>query len=308
MEDWSIDISVIFFIFKRRDITYRVFEKIKEAKPRRLFIVSDGPRKEIEGESEEVAKTREIINGINWNCEIHTNFSDENMGCDKRIVSGITWAFQYTDRAIILEDDCLPTKQFFIFGKTMLDKYANEKGIAYISGEIGVRGYKYPYDYFYSYLGYTWGWATWRDRWKLFEYGTERFNSKKKTYMKGIFDETVRKNRLANMERHFNQGDFPWDDIWDICTDGMLRIVPKENLVENIGFAEGSTHTFMKPHGYYGKVGTISEEFTHPQQINNNQSYIEWFQKRAKYHLWNKALGKCRWLIYHKRQNKKRNL
>lgn len=38
--------AVLFIIFKREDTTNRVFERIREAQPPRLYIAADGPRKD----------------------------------------------------------------------------------------------------------------------------------------------------------------------------------------------------------------------------------------------------------------------
>lgn len=297
MKKWIIDIPVIFIIFNRKNTTKAVFEQIKKARPKQLFIISDGPRLERDGESKLVWETRDVVEHIDWECEVHKNYSNINMGCDKRIVSGINWAFQYIDKAIILEDDCLPEIQFFDFCKEMLEKYEEEKQIAYISGSISIKGFRTCFDYFYSYYGDTWGWATWKDRWDMYEYGTEEFFRKKETYMKGILTSKGRKDFLNDVDRHFKRGSFPWDYIWLICTSELLKIVPSKNLTVNIGFSENSTHTAEKPKGYYDVLGKISADYLHPNKIENMSRYIKAYERKTKYYLWDRIIGKCRHII-----------
>ncbi len=291
---WFIDVPVVFVIFNRYDTAKMVFSQIKKARPRQLFVVSDGARPDRIGENDQVNKTREIIKDIDWECEVYTNFSDINMGCDKRIETGITWAFQYVDRVIILEDDCYPTVQFFEFCAAMLKKYINEPQIAYISGSLSIKGFKTQYDYFYSYYGDTWGWATWRDRWQKFEYGTEDFYKKREKYMKDIFSEKARMSFLRDVEGHFKRGSFPWDYIWLINVSNLLKIVPSVNLTKNIGFSNESTHTVSKPKGYYDELGELSEEYTYPDKIENNMKYIKHYEKETEYRFWDRVVGKLR--------------
>jgi len=298
MKNWSIDIPVIFIIFNRYDTAIKVFEQIKRVRPRQLFIISDGARIERNGEAEKVKKVREIIKDIDWNCEVHKNFSDINLGCDKRIVSGINWAFQYVDRAVILEDDCFPTEQFLDFCKAMLEKYQKDKRIAYIAGSLSIKNFRCPYDYFYSYFGDTWGWATWRDRWELYEFGTENFRNQMSDCMRGIFSERERQSLIKNMERNFEQENYPWDYIWLVNTAHMLKIVPRVNLVSNIGFSGDGTHTVMKPKGYYGKIGKLSKKYTHPEMVEHNKEYAKAYEKAKTYHIWDRVYGKIKTVIY----------
>lgn len=297
MEKWLVDVPVIFIIFNRRNLADRVFGQIRQARPRQLFVVSDGPRKERTGEKELVDEVRNIINGIDWDCELHLNYSDENMGCDKRITTGISWAFQYVDRAIILEDDCFPTVQFFDFCQRMLERYQMDKKMAYIAGSLSIKNFKCPYDYFYSYLADTWGWATWREKWEFYEFGTEKFREQMSECMQGVLSDKERKSLITNMKNNFEKGSYPWDYIWLVNTASMLKIVPRVNLVCNIGFSGDGTHTVMRPKGYYGKTGELSQEYTHPIVEEHNKEYAKAYEKAKSYHVWDKVYGKIRTAI-----------
>src|SRR5687767_15748163 len=99
---------VLFLIFNRPDTTARVFEAIRSAKPRNLYIAADGPRENKPGEAAICKVTREIATKVDWPCEVKTLYRDTNLGCRSAVSSAITWFFQQVEEGIILEDDCLP--------------------------------------------------------------------------------------------------------------------------------------------------------------------------------------------------------
>ena len=117
---------IAFFIFNRPETTRRVFETIARARPKRLLIVADGPRAHVEGEAEKSLLARQVVDRIDWPCDVERNFSDQNLGCGRRLSSGIAWAFERVPEAIFLEDDCVPTPGFFDFCSTLLERYRDD--------------------------------------------------------------------------------------------------------------------------------------------------------------------------------------
>ena len=75
----ALQVPILFCVFNRPEHTRRVFESIRRQRPQTLLLVADGPR-DIPGESNRVARTREIISKVDWPCEVLTNFSSTNMG------------------------------------------------------------------------------------------------------------------------------------------------------------------------------------------------------------------------------------
>ena len=98
-----------------------------------MLIVADGPRDE--RENEKCLATRAIVEAIDWPCEVERNYSRTNLGCRKRIASGLDWVFERYEQAIILEDDCLPNPTFFRFADELLNRYADDPRIGQISGD-----------------------------------------------------------------------------------------------------------------------------------------------------------------------------
>jgi hypothetical protein len=160
------DVPILFLIYNRADLTGAVFSKIREIQPKSLFIAADGPKNDVD--FLECKKTREIIDYIDWSCEIKTLFRDQNLGCRLAVSSAISWFFEHKDQGIILEDDTVPNPSFFTFCKDLLDKYKANKEISSISGITWApEKFTASNDYYFSYYPGIWGWATWADRWEI---------------------------------------------------------------------------------------------------------------------------------------------
>ncbi|MEM6804755.1 MAG: hypothetical protein AAF696_25380, partial [Bacteroidota bacterium] len=161
---------VLFLVFNRPDVTKRVFDAIKAAKPKRLYVAADGPRSHKAGEAQKVEEVRRITSQIDWDCELFSLFRDENLGCKLAVSSAINWFFEQEEAGIILEDDCLPDPSFFDFCAEMLEHYKDENRVMKITGSnfIGQHFKQNQYSYFFSHYTHVWGWASWRRAWKHF--------------------------------------------------------------------------------------------------------------------------------------------
>ena len=245
--EFKLTTPVAFIIFNRPDVTFRVFERIRRAKPTQLFIIADGPRPERGGvEAEKCEQCRSIKDKVDWDCEVHVNFAEKNMGCKNRVYSGISWVFENVDEAIILEDDCLPSLSFFRFCQELLEKYRNDTRIMTIAGSN--HDFAEEFDESYNFVSrmYCWGWATWKRSWNLNDVNMTLWaECRKGDYLRKILShkEYV---ELTNAFQLTYEGKV---DTWDyqFCLANYLNhglnIVPKINLVWNIGFRPDATHT-----------------------------------------------------------------
>ena len=239
---------VVLLIFNRPNTTFRVFEAIREAKPQTLLIIADGAR--FPEEEEQCSKARSIVEKVDWNCEVLTNFSDVNLGCQLRISSGLDWVFSEVEEAIILEDDCLPTQSFFWFCQTLLEYYRYESKVMHISGNnFQFRNYATDYSYFFSKYGGSWGWASWRRAWQHFDCDMKTWlDVKRNNKIDYIYDDWAEKLYWTNIFDLVKRGIFNtcWDYQWLYARwmQKELSICPVVNLVSNIGFNSMATHTF----------------------------------------------------------------
>jgi hypothetical protein len=239
---------VIFQIFNRPAQTARVFSAIRSAQPAKLLIVADGPRADVRGEAEFCAKTRAVVEDIDWPCQVLRNYSDSNLGCGKRAASGFDWAFGEVEDAIILEDDCLPDPTFFRFCTELLTRYRSDERIMMISGNNFQPEQSHPEDsYYFSQFPHNWGWATWRRAWRHYDFKMAGWSKDRRSaWLKSI----ARNDYLQDVWRSkFDETAKGQIDTWDyqwmyaMFTRHGLSIVPNVNLVTNIGFGQGATHT-----------------------------------------------------------------
>ena len=85
---------VLFIIFRRPDNTAKVFSAIRDARPSKLFIAADGPRPSHPDDAERCRQTREVVANVDWPCEVHTRFLEQNLGCGRAVSSAIHWFFE----------------------------------------------------------------------------------------------------------------------------------------------------------------------------------------------------------------------
>jgi len=285
----QFETPVLFLIFNRPDTTQKVFEQIKQIKPKHLFVAADGPRINNEYDIDKCNETRNIILQINWDCEVKTLFRKQNLGCKDAVSSAITWFFENVEQGIILEDDCFPDLSFFHYCDIVLNKYKGDNRIMHINGSnfSGIK-IENPNSYYFANFHSIWGWATWRRAWKNYDvnmsdyliYKNKLFNqhsyiSKKaiKHYKNGFDDMFVKKH---------NTWDTPW--LYAIIKFDGLSITPQVNLIKNIGTDNNSTHIFLKDSFRDNiELGKILLPIKHPDfKINNKIDKLNYNNYRGK--------------------------
>jgi hypothetical protein len=265
----SFSTPVALLIFNRPDTTEKVFEAIRQAKPSKLLVVADGPRASKPGEADKCAAARAIINRVDWDCQVLTNFSEVNLGCKNRVASGLDWVFSEVEDAIILEDDCIPAQSFFPFCQALLDYYRHDDRIMHIAGTNVQPVMRTNYSYYFSKYNTYWGWATWRRAWKYFDIEMKRWEEiKKLDLLDSICDDPYEKIFwLDTFDKVYSDSINSWAYRWTYSCwfQNGLSIIPNTNLVSNIGFGPGATHT--KIHTSYANLPTYdadTETINHP--------------------------------------------
>lgn len=310
--------AVLLIIFNRFDTAKKVFEAIREAKPPRLYVAADGPRKNKRGEYKKCMKVREIIKYVDWECEVKTLFRDENLGCGKAVSGAIDWFFENEEDGIILEDDCLPNKSFFYYCEELLNHYKDNEQIMNI-GSSHWKDNKYTdYSYYFSSIARCGGaFATWRRAWKYFDYTLKRYDYKD---IERKIDLIYKDKNMQHYWKSTSLGmiNYNGNEIWDyqwtisIIANEGLCIDPNKNLSSNIGYGKDATHTFNSD-DIRANLPTYSiEKITHPPKIERNMEIDEkilheWF--RVKYleelipeverlnYIINKIIDKIAWYI-----------
>ncbi len=247
MEKAKTDVSVLLVFFTRHEQFKEVFEAVRLSKPSRLFLFQDGPRAGHPSDPENIRKCREIAESVDWECEVHKNYSDVNLGADLAGYRADRWAFSLTDKCIVLEDDTCPSPSFIPFCAVMLDKYAHDDKVMLISGFNPMEKTEgLNTDILFTSATFTWGWATWKrvvDTWDE-EYSwlnSPEKVSKTVTYAK---EHGVMANLINMCKKHRSEG-FPHFETVLISNQylyGGLTLTPRVNMIRNIGVVKGATH------------------------------------------------------------------
>jgi len=261
---------ILFVIYKRPQLQQQVMSAIAEARPPRLYVAADGPRDA--GQKAAVAEARQLIEQFRPGCEVVTHFSEENLGCARRMKSAIDWFFEHESAGIILEDDCLPHPDFFPFCNDLLQRYARDARVASISGnnfvEAQIPALRTAYGF--TSIFHCWGWATWRRAWRHFDWNCT------------IASETLRRLNLNRLLGSPN-AETCWIAKWREVEEGKLDswairflkvcferrwfcIAPVKNMVRNIGTGGEDATNCREPDpvaesaGFHG----IQNHFRHP--------------------------------------------
>ena len=248
MNKTALTTPVLFIIFNNPNTTKRVFEQIKKAKPSKLFVFCDGPRKTVPDDKEKCRETQIVATQVDWDCELQTLFLEENYGSRYGVAKGIDWFFDNVDEGIILEHDCLPSNSFFYFCQELLEYYRTDTRIMHICGgnyqNAIQRG---DASYYFSKYNQIWGWATWKRAWKYYDVDMKNFDK---------FNQTLKieslfriKNEKKFWVKNFNDTithklntvwDFQW--LFAVLSQNGLSVTPNKNLVSNIGFGSEAVH------------------------------------------------------------------
>lgn len=300
---------VALIIFNRPDVTSRVAEIVAKAGPSRVFVVADGPRPDRPGEAERCAATRAVIEHIDWPCEVVKKYSDVNLGCGRGPASGIDWVFEQTERAIILEDDCLPHPTFFRYCDDLLELYRDDDTIMQITGSNFQCDHKHgTASYFFSRFKICWGWATWRRAWKHMDMGVKLWPELRDTswLIDLVGNAQAAQHWAAKFEGAWRAGgaiDY-WDYQWLFATwaQNGLCVMPNVNLISNIGFGEDATHTTRKENQWANlPLAEMLFPLQHPPRILRDKQADDFFVKEVVLtdgpqteSTWGRALNKAR--------------
>jgi hypothetical protein len=266
---------VVYIVFNRPRYTEISFEVIRTLQPKVLYIVADGPRPNYPVDIQRCEEVRTLVDKIDWPCEVHRNYAKTNMGLKARISTGLNWVFKHSERAIILEDDCIPHPDFFTFCNSLLDKYSEDERVSVITGcnfQNGIeRG---EASYYFSKYNHCWGWASWRRAWSKYQgdlgfWEGWRESSEwvnflpdviERTYWRDIFD------RVAKGD--INSWAYPWTaSVWRY---GGLTATPNVNLVSNIGIGIDATNTTSNKSSLANIKSHPLGSLIHPRDVKCN--------------------------------------
>lgn len=277
---------VAFFIYRRLETTVKVLEEIRKVKPVKLYLVADGPKSD--DEIIECQKTRNSIEKIiDWDCKLIKLYSNTNLGCAKRIQTGLDYVFENEEMAIILEDDTLPDSSFFNFCEDLLERYKDDMRVAHISGcNLHSNAVNFKESYCFSSIINIWGWATWKRAWINYDINMPSWhNEDKESFIsKWCQDRKSLKGIRKMFDLHCNNIDpWTWDYQWVYACWKMngLSVVPSRNLVSNLGIGPDASNTkspvSVKMHP--STLDAIHFPLTHPLLERNTDFETKYYRE-----------------------------
>jgi hypothetical protein len=275
--DRTLQTAVVFLFFRRPEQTARVFERIREARPPKLFLIADGPRPEVADDERGCEAARAVVERVDWPCEVTRDFAGGNLGMQSRIVTGIDLVFDEVDRAIILEDDCLPHRTFFRWCEEMLERYEDDERVMHVSGSQLL---PLPPDngasYHFSRYVHVWGWATWRRAWRLYDDDLADWHgeleAEREARLRRMFTEESER-RYWRYVWNYSQAIDTWDTLWSYAVQsrGRLAANPNTNLISNIGFGKDAASAIADPFGIAARpLEEMRFPLIHPRSVERD--------------------------------------
>lgn len=293
------DIPVALIVFKRKDTLDRIIGRIREVKPKKLYILADAGRNPEEQKMVEEVRTF-IEEQVDWDCELIKRYADENLGVYRNIGEGAKWVFSREEKAIFLEDDNLPDISFFQYCKEMLERYENDSRVFWVCGTNYLGEYNPPGGYSYMFTKHLLpcGWASWSDKFLKYYDGElsllndDRLNDIKLSYHDPLLAaqeiDVIRKTKTL-LNDNINRASWDRQVIFSVRVNGMYGISPKVNLIENIGVDELSTHggnsTNKTMTARFCEIPTKQLEFplSHPETVSAEFQYEKLIGNTIRY-------------------------
>lgn len=262
-------IPVLLITFNRPEHTKRTIEALRVQQPPLVYVFQDGARKGNERDAVACPAVREVVEKeINWGCDLHTHFSEENRGCRDAIIYAISSVLKEHESAIVVEDDIITSPAFYTYMCKALNHYRNRPTVWSISGySDSPSRFHVPNDYDYGVFAsprqFNWGWGTWRDRWERTDWTMSYYDElmrhpyEMQAFSRGGDD-------LIPMLVHEKKG---LSSAWDIqfafahFANNAVSIVPCVSYTENIGQDGSGTHCV-----------NILNQKSRTNQLNQNES------------------------------------
>ena len=242
---------VLILAYNRPDFLRHLIKTLKPMKPESIFVSIDGPPSSTDVS---VQRCYDVLDEVSGDISVFVRPTTEHLGCGKGVLAGLQWFFSEAHAGYILEDDVLPTSDFFRFCSTYLDLHQDDPRVISISGvsltptQLLTRQDEPRLSRFVN----IWGWAGWP---RSVDGLTLR-----PSYTRTLYDllrlrtaESLTAGELAywlNLVKAIRQG---YLDTWDVQLQllalrrGQFSIAPPNSLSDNLGFGHHATHTQEAP-------------------------------------------------------------
>lgn len=261
---------VLLIAFNRPDLTRLVLQSIQAYGPTQLFVACDGPRPENQLDLQLTEQVRNLFSRQNSGQELRLLFRENNLGPTLGVVSAIDWFFSHVEAGFILEDDCLPSQDFFRFAGELLQKYEEEGNVMGIGGSNpGEFGFAHEASFGFMRLAPIWGWASWRNRWATYDRELQTYVDMKQGSSSFKWPNIELKLALDwHLRQAITHKATTWDYqlSWTVLHDNKLWAVPNNSLVANIGFRADATRT-RRRRSAQPEIHKLPREIRYPRKM-----------------------------------------
>lgn len=274
----EIQVPILLIGFNRPQYIRKIINRLSEIKPQKLYVSIDGARKNRNEDYELIEEVKSIVKNINWTCETHYLFHENNVGAEINVSNAISWVLKNEEYVIVNEDDILAPYSFYRFMQDMLIKYKDSQEIAMVSGVNYTSSYKTDFDYIFTQMGHISGWGTWKRIWDTYNINDEIENK----YIdinflnKNSANKEIAKRRKQTFSRLQKNGigNNSWDFMFAYyrIKNNLLSIVPKNHLTTNIGI-DGLHSNEFDSVVHMRKADENFIAMKHPQNITWDKSY-----------------------------------
>lgn len=216
-----------------------------------LYIYSDGPKLNASVDQiNKIKEVREIIHAVVGFKDVIIVESDVNKGLANSIISGVTEVINIHEKVIVLEDDLITHQYFLSYMNKSLVFYSKYNSVFSICADRPFHNKmkvpsNYEYDVFVSLRFFSYGWATWKNRWEHINWNIDQLEEflKKKyqidAFNRGGYDLTSMlimqvKNQIDSWAIRFDFAHF---------YHHAIAILPCNSYIFNIGNDGSGTHT-----------------------------------------------------------------
>ena len=269
---------IAIFTYNRPSHLRRLLISLENQKINEAHVFLDGPKN-----IKDKILQKEISFIVKYNPYIKLKLirKKKNLGLARSILRGISGLSKKYKNIIVLEDDCIPRKEFFLFVKRIQEMKEYKLNQNVICGYQLPEIHKKAKNFYPLYLDYfiPWGWSISSEEWRKYLKFINNKNLKKIKIKDKIFNKInkISKKKLRNI----------WSTkfLMYLLFYKKKIIYPNISLIKNIGFDGSGVNSKVtnKFNTFYKKVklNKILKKIQFETKVQKKQMTI--LEKRVKY-------------------------
>ena len=269
------DTPLLVIGYQRTESVVTILEEALSSGITRIFISIDYPAKPSSQSIQVYHQITKIVSQYHPKFQmLKYRFLESNQGCALHVLSSIDWAFGFVDELIILEDDCIPSPDFFDFVGDGLTLMKSHREIALICGTQHIPRQMNLGQFYKSKYALTWGWATNHSSWQEIKLNMAAAGNRTPLDLLNFKAKDIYWQEGA---RRAYQG---YVDVWDtplvkyLQTSDKYALLPSENLISNISNDPAATHMSGEDSWLFKKVGKYNVGVK--EDPDTNQAADDW--------------------------------